>query len=58
MSDPFSQKHRVEELRYVSAERRLEVAFEDDTGIEVAQEVVSKVHAIESGFEAQADRYA
>ena len=29
MSDSFSQKHRVEELRYVSAERRLEVAFED-----------------------------
>jgi hypothetical protein len=29
MSDTFSQKHRVEELRYVSAERRLEVAFED-----------------------------
>ncbi len=29
MIDSFSQKHRVEELRYVSAERRLEVAFED-----------------------------
>ena len=29
MNDTFSQKHRVEELRYVSAERRLEVAFAD-----------------------------
>jgi DUF971 family protein len=29
MNDAFSQKHRVEELRYVSAERRLEVAFAD-----------------------------
>ncbi len=29
MSDSFSQKRRVEELRYVSAERRLEVTFED-----------------------------
>ena len=29
MSDSFSQKHRVEELRYVSAERRLDVTFED-----------------------------
>jgi DUF971 family protein len=29
MSDSFSQSHRVEELRYVSAEHRLEVAFED-----------------------------
>lgn len=28
-SDTFSQKHRVEELRYVGAERRLEVTFED-----------------------------
>ena len=28
MSDSFSQSHRVQELRYVSAERRLEVAFD------------------------------
>jgi DUF971 family protein len=29
MSDSFSQSHRVQELRYVSAEHRLEVEFED-----------------------------
>jgi DUF971 family protein len=29
MTDSFSQTHRVRELRYVSAERRLEVAFAD-----------------------------
>ena len=29
MNDSFSQSHRVQELRYVSAEHRLEVAFED-----------------------------
>ncbi len=29
MSDTFSQRHRVQELRYVSAEHRLEVEFED-----------------------------
>ena len=29
MTDAFSQKHRVEELRYVSAERQIEVVFAD-----------------------------
>ncbi len=29
MSDSFSQSHRVQELRYVSAEHRLEVEFGD-----------------------------
>ena len=29
MNDSFSQSHRVQELRYVSAEHRLEVAFAD-----------------------------
>ena len=29
MSDPHSAKHRAQEVRYVSAERRLEVDFED-----------------------------
>lgn len=29
MSDPFTLKHRALELRYISAEKRLEVDFED-----------------------------
>ena len=29
MSDPHSAKHRAQEVRYVSAQRRLEVDFED-----------------------------
>jgi DUF971 family protein len=38
MSDSFSQKHRVEELRYVGAERRLEVAFEDGSSFSLPAE--------------------
>ncbi|MDX1575923.1 MAG: DUF971 domain-containing protein [Kiloniellales bacterium] len=38
MGDPFSQKHRVQELRYVSAERRLEVAFEDGRSFSLSAE--------------------
>jgi probable F420-dependent oxidoreductase len=46
------------EQRFGGVSDTIELAFEEDTDIDVAREVVSKVHAIESGFEAQADRYA
>jgi len=46
------------EERFGGISDTIELKFEGDTGVEVAQEVVSKVHAIESGFQAPIDRYA
>jgi hypothetical protein len=36
----------------------VEVGFEADTDLEVAEDVVSRVHAIATGFQASLDRYA
>lgn len=46
------------EERFGGISDTIEVKFEGDTDLEVAQEVVSKVHAIQSGFQAPIDRYA
>jgi probable F420-dependent oxidoreductase len=46
------------EERFGGISDTIELAFEDDTDPALAQEVVSRVHAIQSGFEALANRYA
>jgi hypothetical protein len=46
------------EERFGGVSDTVEIAFEDDTEVDVAREVVSKVHAIEAGFEAPIDRFA
>ena len=46
------------EARFGGYSDTVEIGFEADTDPALAQEVVSKVHAIPSGFEAPIDRYA
>ena len=46
------------EGRFGGISDTVEIGFEDDTDVEVAQDVVSQVHAIACGFEAPIDRYA
>jgi probable F420-dependent oxidoreductase len=46
------------EERFGGVSDTVEIAFEDDTDVDVAHEVVSKVHAIETGFEAPINRFA
>ena len=46
------------EARFGGVSDTVEVGFEADTDVEVAEEVVSRVHAIATGFQAPLDRYA
>jgi probable F420-dependent oxidoreductase len=46
------------EARFGGISDTIELAFEDDTDPELAADVVSKIHAIDTGFEAPADHYA
>ena len=46
------------EARFGGVSDTVEVGFEADTDLEVAEDVVSRVHAIATGFQASLDRYA
>ena len=46
------------EARFGGISDAIELAFENDTDLQVAAEVVSKIHSIKSGFEAPIDHYA
>jgi probable F420-dependent oxidoreductase len=46
------------EARFGGISDTVEIAFESDTDLDVAQDVVSRVHAISTGFEGPLDRYA
>ena len=54
----YDQLPKAIEARFGGVSDTVEIAFEEDTGIEVAQDVVSRVHEIGGGFEAPLDRYA
>ena len=62
--DEFCVSATYDEIPKAIAERfggvsdTVELAFEDDTEADVAEDVISKVHAIDSGFEAPVDHYA
>jgi probable F420-dependent oxidoreductase len=54
----YDQLPAAIEARFGGVSDTVELAFEDDTDPEVAREVLSRVRAIPSGFEAFVDRYA
>lgn len=54
----YDQLPAAIEARFGGISDTVEVAFEDDTETEIAQDVLARIRAIPSGFEAPADRYA
>ena len=55
---PYEQLPKAIEDRFGGISDTVEFNFEDDTDVDLAQDVVKRVHRIESRFEAPANHYA
>ena len=54
----YDELPKAIEARFGGISDTVELGFENDTDVDVAQEVVSRVHGIPTGFQAPLDRYA
>jgi len=54
---PYDQLPKAIEGRFGGISDTVEFLFEDDTDVDLAQDVVARVHQIESRFEAPANHY-
>ena len=55
---PYDALPKAIEARFGGISDTVEFNFEDDTDPDLAEDVLTRVHAIESRFEAPADHYA
>jgi hypothetical protein len=54
----YDELPKAIEERFGGISDTVEFVFEDDTDVDLAQDVVKRVHGIESRFEAPASHYA